>query len=233
MPSLNKTTRLRVVSANLWQSADPGALAAQIEELEADVVAVQELAAPQAEALGRVLPHGKLEPANDYTGLGIAMRQPGDYWRIAMPCRDARVARLTVDGAGNRKRQVEIINIHVLGPHAPPTLRTMRTRREQWRQLQGYLDNEPVEHRVVVGDLNATPCWPFYRRLAARMRDAARVVAERCGEPPVRTWGPWPGAPRLARIDHAFVDGLEVVDFRTVSVRGADHSAIVVDLALD
>ena len=44
-------------------------------------------------------------------------------------------------------------------------------------------------------------------------------------------WGPWSGAPRLARIDHAFALGVAFEGFQVVPVRGADHSAIVMDLA--
>lgn len=218
------------MSANLWQAADPQALVEQIESLGVDVLAVQELIAPQAEAIARVMPYGRLEPAEDYTGMGIALRRPGEYTRIAMPCRDARVARIGVDGRGGAPLPVEIINLHVLGPHVFPAPRSLRTRREQWRQLAQHFDATPEARRLVVGDFNSTARWPFYRRLAERMSDAAVEVARRNGRRPRATWGPWYGSPRLIRIDHAFVHQLEVLDFQTVEVRGADHSAIVVDL---
>jgi endonuclease/exonuclease/phosphatase (EEP) superfamily protein YafD len=35
----------------------------------------------------------------------------------------------------------------------------------------------------------------------------------------------------LLRIDHVLVDAVEVHDVRVVSLRGSDHSAVVVDLA--
>jgi endonuclease/exonuclease/phosphatase family metal-dependent hydrolase len=38
---------------------------------------------------------------------------------------------------------------------------------------------------------------------------------------------------RDARIDHAFCQGLRAEDFRVLPIRGSDHSAIVVDFALD
>jgi len=223
---------LRVMSANLWQAADPQALVDQVEELAVDVLAVQELVEAQAEALSRVLPFGSLEPADDYTGMGIALRRSGEYERIAMPCRDARLARISVDGNGAAPAQIEVVNVHVIGPHVHPAPRSLWMRREQWRRLSSYFESRPSVPRVVVGDFNSTAQWPFYRRMAARMRDAAVEVARRRGESPRPTWGPWYGSARLIRIDHAFVDGLEVVDFQTVSVRGADHSGIVVDLAV-
>jgi len=49
--------------------------------LDADVVAVQELATVQAGALASVLPFGRLE-VRPY-GMGIGLRQPGRVQRIA------------------------------------------------------------------------------------------------------------------------------------------------------
>ena len=63
-------SRLRLVSANLAQRTDPAAFARLVADLDADVVAVQELVAAQAEALAAVLPFGRLDPARDYTGHG-------------------------------------------------------------------------------------------------------------------------------------------------------------------
>jgi len=85
--------------------------------------------------------------------------------------------------------------------------------------------------RVLVGDFNATPLWPVYRRVALHMTDAAIDVAQRRGRPLERTWGPWHGSPRLLRIDHGFVRAAEVEDFQVVSVPGSDHSGIVLDVA--
>jgi endonuclease/exonuclease/phosphatase family metal-dependent hydrolase len=84
---------------------------------------------------------------------------------------------------------------------------------------------------VLVGDLNATPLWPVYRRLALHLTDAAVAAARHHGRPVQRTWGPWPKAPRLLRIDHALVHGVAVADFQVMPLAGGDHSAIVVDIA--
>jgi len=84
--------------------------------------------------------------------------------------------------------------------------------------------------RVLVGDFNATPVWPVYRRIASVLSDAALMVARRRGERPRNTWGPWAGSPRLLRIDHAMVEGVGVEDLQVVHVPGSDHSAVVVDV---
>ena len=81
-----------------------------------------------------------------------------------------------------------------------------------------------------MGDFNSTPLWPAYRRIRSHLTDAAVAVAERRGRRVGRTWGPWASAPRLLRIDHGFVSGLEVEEFRVVEVFGSDHSAIVMDV---
>ena len=54
---------LRILSANLASGgADPEAFAELVRRCEPDVVAVQELAPNQADALARLLPHGELSP---------------------------------------------------------------------------------------------------------------------------------------------------------------------------
>jgi endonuclease/exonuclease/phosphatase family metal-dependent hydrolase len=222
---------IRIVSANLWNGrADPDAFAVLVEELRADVVAVQELGFAQAEGIAKVLPHGILEPADDFTGMGIAMRRAGQVWHLRLPCRDARLAEWEATTTGGAAR-VEILNVHVRAPHFLLTPRTYLHRRGQLRGLERHLDSAPNERRILVGDFNATPRWPFYRRVAERMSDAALVVARRRGARPLATWGRRPTTRRLLRIDHAFVQRLEVCDFRVVHVVGSDHSAIVVDVA--
>jgi len=79
--------------------------------------------------------------------------------------------------------------------------------------------------RVLVGDFNATPRWPAYRRIAAVIQDAPLVVGR-----PSRTWAPTWWMPRLLRIDHAFVEGAVPYSAKTRRIRGADHSALVVDV---
>jgi len=86
--------------------------------------------------------------------------------------------------------------------------------------------------RLLVGDFNATTYWPWYRRMASQFTDAAVTVAEQAGTAPKPTWGPWPGAPKLLRIDHGFLRGLEVREFEVFEVVGSDHSALVMDVTL-
>jgi endonuclease/exonuclease/phosphatase (EEP) superfamily protein YafD len=223
--------RLRIVSANLLNGgADPGAFAELIDRLAADVVATQEMSPEQADALARVLPHGRLEPARNFTGMGIALREPAKVRLLELPLRSARVVDLQWPQPSGAPLELEVCNVHVQAPHSPPHRYAFGYRRGQLHGLLRHLQGSPQRRRVVIGDFNATPLWPVYRRLAAHLTDAALVAARRHGRSVRPTWGPWPGAPRLLRIDHAFVHGVVVEDFQVLPVAGGDHSAIVVDL---
>ncbi|MEO8602832.1 MAG: endonuclease/exonuclease/phosphatase family protein [bacterium] len=227
-------TRLRILSANLWNGkADPEGFAELIMRLGVDVAAVQELGPKQAAALARVLPQGTLEPRLDYNGMGIAAQIPLVVRRLPLPTRDARIAQLTVAGTDGAPVTIELINLHIKAPHSPVGVRTMLHRRGQWRGLQRHLNAAPHSPRVIVGDFNATPMWPFYRRVTAHLHDAALIVATRAGRRPQRTWGPRTDGPRLLRIDHAFVHRVAVLDFQVVTVPGSDHRAVVVDVGAE
>lgn len=225
------TGRTRILSANLWNgAAEPEALAELIEAFDVDVAAVQELAPRQAEALARVLPYGRLDPAEDYCGMGIALRRPAEVKLWPLPWRDARCAELDPHGWPGLAGPLQVVNLHVLAPHARPLRRSLRVRREQVRGVLAQLAASRGP-RVLVGDLNATPLWPTYRRLAAALEDAAVGHARREGRRAARTWGPWAGAPRLLRIDHVLTEGVEVASVRALALPGSDHSALLVDLA--
>ncbi len=224
---------MRLLTANLANGgADPAGFALLVASLAPDAVAVQELGLEQAEALARVLPHGSLEPARDHSGMGIALARPGIVRRLSLPYRDGRVAELAPVESGPAGEPIEILNVHIRAPHLGPLWRSLRVRRAQVRALVAYLDATPRRRRALLGDLNATPLWPVYRRLAGRLSDCCLVAARGGGARPARTWGPWPGGPRLLRIDHALVCGLTVIETRTCALAGSDHDALVVDLAV-
>lgn len=224
--------RVRVLTANLRNGgADPDGFAELVESLEADVVCVQELSPEQAEALSRVLPYGCLEPDRNYDGQGIALRRPAEMRRVDLPRRDAHVAELDPAHWPGLAAPLEVIAVHVMGPHVPPWVTTWPVRRGQLRGLLRYLDETSPRPRALVGDFNATPLWPVYRRLAGRLQDGPREVARRKGTRPPRTWGPTPSARRVLRIDHALVDQVHVEEAQVVAIPGGDHSALLVDLS--
>ena len=222
------TARLRVLSMNLASGcARLSGIAALLDELQPDVVAAQELAPPQAELLARHFQFGKLDPAYDFTGMGIALRYPANTWRLAMPYRDAFVAEVSLPGTTQERDPIEIVNVHIAAPHMMPPWLTWARRRGQLRALETHVA-ATTRSRTIVGDLNATPMWPVYQRLRARLADAAVEWGRHRGTRPARTWGP--GAPRLFRIDHALVQGLRVLDVQVRPIQDSDHSALLVDV---
>lgn len=224
---------LRVMSANLWKgAAEPAALADQVLALAVDVLAVQEATPEQADALSAVMPHGHLEPARDSNGMGILLRRPGELDRVPMRGRDGHVARLSPEQWPQLAAPVEVINLHFSAPHVFYPYPGLLRRPFQMRGLQRYLSSSPNSVRALVGDFNAAPFWPLYRRMSSQFTDAAVAVAETRGSPALPTWGPLATGPRLFRIDHGFVRGLAVEEFRVVDVLGSDHSAIVMDVSL-
>jgi endonuclease/exonuclease/phosphatase (EEP) superfamily protein YafD len=218
----------RILSANLANGrADVDGFAALVEATDPDVVTVQELVPEHADALARLLPFGKLEPARDHNGMGIALKAAGSVRLFELPYRSAYVAELPWSEDGE---PIEVLNVHLAAPHVHPVVQRIFDRRGQVRAIVDHLDATPRRRRVLVGDLNATPLWPAYRRLRTRLDDGALHAARRLGHWPGRTWGPWSGSMRLLRIDHVLVQGLVATETRVLPLRGSDHSALVADL---
>ncbi len=222
---------IRDFSGNLWWGkADPDGLVALIREHEIDVFAAQELGFENAEAIAGELPYGCLEPHPDYHGMGVALRRPGKYERIPLHYRDARRAVLEPSDWPGLAQAIDLVNVHFQAPHAIRPFPSAWVRRQQMRGLERFFGENPAAARVVIGDCNATPAWPLYRRLTRDLRDGALEVAKREGRPAAATWGPTPESARLLRIDHAFVSrGLEVESFRVLPIPGSDHSGILME----
>jgi endonuclease/exonuclease/phosphatase family metal-dependent hydrolase len=226
---------LRIISGNLMNGrADPEAFADLVRSSGADVVVAQELAPAQARALSDVLPHGHLEPARDFKGMGIAARHPAEFDRVPLAFRDARIVRLEPAHWPTLSASLEIVNVHIASPawftQAWPRF---VHRRAQSRGLLEYLDRTRAQTRVVLGDFNATPAWPLYRMVAGRLEDLALTHARSRKARPARTWARWVGGPALLQIDHCFGSGVRVDDFQVVAIRGSDHSGLVVDLSVE
>jgi endonuclease/exonuclease/phosphatase (EEP) superfamily protein YafD len=215
---------IRIISANLASGrADASSFARLAHALGADVVAVQELATVQAEALARVLPFGRLE-VRPYM-MGIGLRQPSCVRRIALAGRDAYIAEVTSNASGE---VITVANAHIIAPHMGPPWKVAALRCRQIHGLETYLRSAP-RPLVLVGDLNSTPLWPAYRRLSAFLTDAAAETARLERRRARRTWGLRYG-PRLFRIDHALVAGVIVEKVQVLPITGSNHYAVVVDV---
>ncbi len=145
-----------------------------------------------------------------------------------MPFRAGIAARLDPEEWPNLTRELEVINVHMANPIGLPLPRSAAIRRKQLGALLEY--TATPTSRLVVGDFNASPIWPLYRRMAARMDDAVARAARERGERPARTWGPTAQSPRLLRIDHVFTEGLRPTYAAALSLPGSDHRAVVVDV---
>lgn len=213
------------MTANLWASrADPAGLLDVLDEVVPDVLAVQELQHAAAEAIAHRFPHHGLSPHHDTLGTGIATTRRAALTRIPMTYRGGWLARLDPEEWPGLAQPLEVVNMHLANPIGWPWWRAAYVRSRQLDALEHHLDAATC-NRVVVGDFNASPAWPAYRRMRRRLEDAA-VVSGTAG----RTWRFQARTPALLRIDHAFVEGLHPLHTSTIEVPGADHLALVVDL---
>ena len=227
------TRRLRIFSANLLHgAADIEALLDSLRTLRVDIAAFQESTRPHAEAIASVLPHGGLGPCGDRS-LALALKHPAEISPVTQAGRNAEFARLDPEHWPGVHSPIEIITTHIRAPHLWPPWRTFPQRRVQVNGLAAHIDATPTQPRLLIGDLNATPGWPAYRRLSGLLEDAAQQVASRNQRQPEATWSPRLSGSRLLRIDHALVGGLAVHDFSVVPVAGSDHAGILIEVSLD
>ena len=217
---------IRVMTVNLLNGrADPGSLAAVLDEVAPEVVAAQEVGANAAAVLTDRYPHGVVEPDDDHMGRALVSRRPIEVSHLPLPYRSGLVGRLDIDGVA-----VEVVCVHLANPIAPPRGRVPE-RRRQLAVLEPVL-RRPLR-RILMGDLNATPVWPAYRRLTVHLDDVVAAWAEQVGARPPRTWGHRPWWPAVLRIDHVLAKGFVALDVTTRRIRGSDHRALVVDLVAE
>ena len=219
------TTTLRVMTANLWGgNSDPAGLRRVLEEQQPDVLAVQELQHANAGVIADHFAYHGLAPHHETLGTGVATTRSAAFTRLPMPYRAGWVAMLRAEAWPGMLSSVEIINLHLANPIDWPWWRAAIVRSRQLGSLETHLDAS-LGAAVVVGDFNASPAWPAYRRLRRRLDDAAVVTGTTA-----RTWRFQARTPPLLRIDHALVAGVRPLHTATVEVPGADHLALVVDL---
>lgn len=115
--------------------------------------------------------------------------------------------------------------------HPPNPLPNLPEWRNELADL-ARLYEVPERPAIIVGDLNATPWHPPFRRvLSAGWRDAHQVTARGFS-------GSWPSdkwwMPPMLRLDHLLVDDTFVVEAVVeVDLPGSDHRGFVVTLSID
>jgi endonuclease/exonuclease/phosphatase family metal-dependent hydrolase len=222
-------------------------IAALAAEASPDVLALQELDAPETD-LDEGAHHARDLAAElgmqhlfcrtfrrgvGYYGHALLSRFPLTLMKVTtFPAtsahdepRGAIWARADLGGAGT----LDVISTH-LGL-------SRRERAQQSRELvgAGWLGSpELTRPCVLCGDLNAIPHAATYRRLARLLVDAPRACATAAGARPQATF---PSLLPVLRIDHVFVSE----DVRTLSAhvpwdarsrRASDHLPLIVDLEL-
>lgn len=219
---------VRIMTANLLNGgAAIGSLRRVLEREQPDVAVFQELAPAQARIVRRHFAYGTLDPRRDFHGMGIAALYPIDVDRVEMAYRDGWKALLRSADWPQLDRDLEIINVHIQNPLMRPWRETSRNRKGQVDDILEYVATKRMA-RAVLGDMNSSPMWRSYRRLAAQLQDAA--VATGTAK---RTWALLPKLPRMLRIDHAFVEGVVPLGTHPARIKGSDHSALVVDLLIE
>ena len=223
--------RLRVATVSLRLGLVPAAPVLELVRRHAvDVLAVAELTptaerALRAAGIDELLPHSHVVPAR----AGSVPSASGAVWtrqpvraRGLMP---GEFEQPWVRLATDRGPDVEVTAIHTPPPSTSPS-----AVRAWARDLAALPGTEPGVLRVLAGDFNATLDHAALRAVLRRgYTDAARAA----GRGLDWTWRPLRlPVPRLV-LDHVLVDprlGISAVEL--VRVRGSDHRAVVVELAL-
>jgi vancomycin resistance protein VanJ len=235
------TGQLRLMTWNLGPEATPHAgLADAIRAADADVVALQELDAAEAQALEARLaveyPYRILLPVEHvgYTGKGLLSRYPiQGHAVLVITDRTRPHLQADIDVAGD---VIRILNVH---PHPPPHLPAYRgdgTFREHPvtnadLAVLGRMAVE-AEPAILLGDLNSTPRSTAVRALRQTgLRDAFQDAG----------WGlgaTWPSSLRgldwrlpLIRIDYVWhTPAFRATRAWAAPGIGTDHRPVVVDL---
>lgn len=213
-------TAVRVLTANLYTGrAIVSSLAAVLEREQPDVVVCQEVGTDAAGLLERRFPHGVVVGDDDnHFGRAMVSDRPIEVDEVPMAHRPGLRSRLEIDGVG-----VELVGVHLANP-----VTGIGAVRDRGRQVDAVLNH--VDERgtpaVVVGDMNATPVWPAYRRLRTRFRDGVADARRQAGGAAERTWSVRPGWPAMLRIDHILTAGVRLDDVVVHRIDGSDHCAV-------
>jgi hypothetical protein len=221
-------TSIRLMTTNLLHGgADVDSWAEVLVRMKPDVVVKQELGYEYVEVLTECYDKHYLNPADDFTGRGIATRLDAEFGDIPMPVRMGTSATLVVGGT-----EWNLAGIHLMNPIEFPWWTSVKSRTGQLEAIDrwGRTMRGPT---IVAGDFNASPRWPAYRHLAEHWHDLVADHGSVSGVRPEKTWGWRPGWPRLLRIDHVFGRGVSAIDVSVVPIKGSDHDAVVVDLVAE
>ena len=216
------------MTANVLQDAvDTAHLGGLIDRVDPDLVFLQEMTEEAAGVLAGRFDHHFLSPSEEFEGRGVASKRAAECGSIDLPWRAGTWAKVEVEG-----KSLVAAGVHMSNPIQFPWWRSVRERRDQVDALLEWADRQDAGALIVAGDMNASPAWPVYQRMADRFDDLALATADEAGEKPEPTWGWRPGWPRMLRIDHVFGSGVKAIATRVEPVRGSDHHALIIDFTI-
>lgn len=214
---------LTIMSHNVhWQAGNAAEVAAQIIEVDPDVVLLQEgdegFRQELLPLLGNTYPHIALSRGTKTTSMATLSRWPlvdvHDTWQAGRPMNPFLITTVeTPDGP------IRVANVHTTAP----VKKWLQERHEnEYRFLMGPPFQTEVD--VLMGDFNASNAHLAHRRFVeSGFVDAHREVG--CGV--ASTWTP---GPRLAvlSLDHMLTaPTVEPRSFEILDFAGSDHRAIV------
>jgi endonuclease/exonuclease/phosphatase family metal-dependent hydrolase len=213
---------MRLVTVNLYNGrVVPSDLLRFLDAVRPDIMCAQEVGPDAARILNERFPYGAVEGGLDHEGRALVGLHPMGVTPLALPFRGGFVGRVEL-----KSRPLEVISIHMANPI--DGLKGIPARRAQLAALEPMLSRRV--DRVVVGDMNATPSWPTYRRLTRHLDDGVKRWAERNGTRAAPTWAKAPGWPAVLRIDHVLTSGVDLAHVSVQRIAGLDHMAVTVDL---
>ena len=235
---------LRVMTFNhLFTNEHVEEVIAAIRAQKADIVGLQELSEPVAQALRAELiseyPYQDLAPGNQ-SGLGLISRYP---FQTAGPSSSVRGQRVTIELGG---QSVTLLNVHLAAPY----IKIHKIRQLGLPLITGYDAGSPTRQvgrlvkevdqvagpLILIGDFNTGDREPRYAELAARLHDAFRETNWGFGFtfPDHKRMGPLTFPFPLVRIDYVWSKGGALPASAHVECNntGADHCFLVADLRL-
>lgn len=209
------------------RGGDPARVAAAVREFQPQVLVLEEISAAWLSALEAADPaffggtNRVVETRGDNFGIGLFSRHP---------LHAGRVVEAAETGLPSLVADMHLPDgvVTVIATHPPPPLGAEYS---GWRNAQlaalPALVRAAAHPVLLIGDLNATPWSPHFRRLVrdSGLRDSMRGHGVQAS---------WPANTRLLRIpiDHALLfPGLAVRGRRIGPDAGSDHFPLVLDFS--
>ncbi|MBW1596507.1 endonuclease/exonuclease/phosphatase family protein [Streptomyces sp. JJ38] len=204
-------------------NADPQGTAEALVASEVDVLALEELPARSTDVYERAL--AEAYPYHVVKGtIGVWSRYPlSDTAPVDIKIGWTRALRTTVDTPDGK--------VAVFAAHLPSVRVKLRAgftagqRDDAAEQLGRAIAREPLEHVVLLGDLNGTMNDRALAPVTAQMRSTQGAAGDGFGFS-------WPASFPMARIDQIMVRGLEPVASWSLPSTGSDHLPVAASVRL-